>query len=385
MEERLTVRDEPIPKGSLIEVTEPAPRSTPPLLLRGVVELLRGWRLLVGIPFAAAVVAAAVTLVLPYRYETDITIAPQTGASAALGQSGLPSLGGGFASVAAIAQGLGLGSGLAGGSALEYFSALVRSRRVAEQVLLAPLPPAIDPWTPHARNLLEVYRLRHPTLRENLEYGQRIYEKVVTVSVEPASGLLAIHVQAPTSDLALVMGKFVLNALNEANLDVKHQYARAQVAFMSDQSDEARSALEAAEDSLLAFYRANRTYQPSPTLVFEEGRLKRRVELAQAVYTSLTQQREAAKIAAAQNVPVFSIVDAPNAPALRAFPKRTRTVAFTALLVLLVVTMFLLFQAFYLVDPEAKLATSLELRGALRQTIREVWNAYARVVGRRAR
>src|SRR3989442_14693219 len=117
----------------------------------------------------------------------------------------------------------------------------------------------------------------------------------------------------------MIVSKYVLAELNKANLDIRQQYLNQQVEFVEDQTREAGSALRASEDSLLKFYDANRTYQSSPTLVFQESRLKRRVDLAQSVYMGLAQQLEQAKITAAQNTPVYSLVDAPIAPEVRAF------------------------------------------------------------------
>lgn len=352
----------------------------PAVLSHGITHLLRRWKLLLGLPLAAAILAAVACLIVPLRYESDITIVPQSQGAGSLGGLASGALGGG---IAAIAQGLGLGAGLGGGSPLDYFAALVQARRVADQVLTAPLPAAVDPSLPRARTLLDVFRLKHATLQENIAYGHKAYSKAVHATTDPASGMLTIAVTARTPDLALVIGQLVLNAISDANQDVKDQTARAQVVFIESQTALARHDLESAEDSLRDFYERNRTYQSSPELTFQEGRLHRRVDLAQTVYVGLAQQLEQAKITAAQDIPVFSVVDAPNAPAVRSFPKRTRTVILAAILAGFATAIFLLVEAYYLMPMrDDTLTARRQVREAVSDTLQDIVTTYRHIVRR---
>jgi len=151
---------------------------------------------------------------------------------------------------------------------------------------------------------------------------------------------------------------------------------------VEEEARSARQGLDSAEDALQQFYARNRTYQASPTLMFEEGRLKRRVDLAQSLYVSLAQQLQQAKINAAQDTPVYSVVDAPAIPGLRAFPRRTKSVALAGLLGLLIASGFIFVRTFYFGDAETKVAASIEVHAAAVDAVRDMRRAYSRFVRR---
>src|SRR5205807_248265 len=97
--------------------------------------------------------------------------------------------------------------------------------------------------------------------------------------------------------------------------------ARARRTFAEQQADDARHNLEAAEDSLKTFYVRNRRIQDSPQLQFEETRLRRRVDVRQEVFLTLTREYEQARIDEVRDTPVLAVVDPPVAPTKHKWPK----------------------------------------------------------------
>ena len=51
-----------------------------------------------------------------------------------------------------------------------------------------------------------------------------------------------------------------------------------------------------AEEQLRGFYERNRSWQQSPQLTFDEGRLRRQVEIRQEVYLTLRREYETARV-----------------------------------------------------------------------------------------
>ncbi len=349
----------------------------PAIIAHGVVRLLASWRTILWVPVATACLTAVVTLIVPKRYESYITILPQTQNTSLLGQAA-GGLGGGLA---AIAQGL-VGGSFGGGTGLDYFAALAGSRTVYDQVLSSPIPAGVDPQHPSAGTLLELWDFGTGSPQKDLELGRRALDKAISTATDPPSGVLTITVRARTPGLALVIGKLLLKGMDDANRLVRDQVATAQVAFIQAQTDQSRQRLEAVEDSLRRFYEANRTYQSSPALLFQEGRLRRRLDLNQSVWVSLSQQLEQARFAAAQNVPVFSVLDPPNAPALRAFPKRIRTVLLVGVLAGVFVVGVLLFRAYFVPNDDNARSATVRVKEALRHTLGELGQTYRRMVGR---
>ncbi len=371
------VRDEPLDTAALRE--HPAARVS---LAAVVVVLLRNWRALLGVPIAVTCITTVVVLVVTPRYESVFTLVPASSTQGQLTQLGNLPVGGGLA---AIAQGLGFGSILGTGAPLEYFSDLAKSRRVAERVLTRQLPPGVAGADSSVHTLLDVYGMDTGDPRKDMDLAYRLYQDhMLEVTTDPQSGILTATVSARSPDLALTVGHIILNELSKANLEIRQEYANQQVAFIRSQAEQAQRALVSAEDSLMGFYVANRTYESSPALVFAEGRLKRRVDLAQTVYVGLAQQLEQARITAAQNTPAFSVIDAPAVPGLRRFPKRVLSVILSAIGAACVIAGIVLFRSFYMNDPDEQLRASAAMTDAARVTLRDLRDTYKRLVRRKS-
>ena len=71
-----------------------------------------------------------------------------------------------------------------------------------------------------------------------------------------------------------------------------------------------------AEDSLKAFMFENRQFSNSPQLVFEEDRLQRQVSMRQDLVSAIAQAYEQARIEEVRNLPVITVIDHPEPPAL---------------------------------------------------------------------
>ncbi len=71
-----------------------------------------------------------------------------------------------------------------------------------------------------------------------------------------------------------------------------------------------------AEDSLKAFLVENRQFANSPQLAFEHDRLQRQVVMRQELVTAMAQAYEQARIDEVRNLPVITVIDQPEPPAL---------------------------------------------------------------------
>ena len=80
--------------------------------------------------------------------------------------------------------------------------------------------------------------------------------------------------------------------------------------------------LRDAEEALKRFYQANRSWQQSPQLTFEEGELRRQVDLRQELYRSLRREYETARIEEVNDTPVITVIDAAVVPQRKSGPSR---------------------------------------------------------------
>lgn len=304
---------------------EPLTADTTSPSVIAIAHVLRSWRRVALSAMGTGLVTAVVVLLLPSKYVSSVSVVPTGGTISA---------GGG--SLAGIAQGLGIGALASalqgGGGSLNYFNGLLSSRTMAEKVLEHPLPKSIAPRRPNAANLLDIYDIDRAHPAHSLERSVLRFEKALDVQTDAAAGLLTVSVSAESPELARTLTNIVMEELDSLNSRVNRESAVAQLSSVESQLSMAQHAMYAAEDSLQEFLTANRTYTNSPQLVFQEGRIHRRVDIREATVQALSQQAEQARLDANRNMPAFSIVDAPNLPTERSSPKRRVSVIIAVLL-----------------------------------------------------
>ena len=350
----------PDPRGPITDAgRRPGPAT---IAATAIAALIRQWRHLVLVPLAAGIITTGIVLVVTPRFESSFSIVP-----ASPGQSlQIPIPGGGAGGgLAAIAQGLGFGSVLGTGTPLEYFSDLVTSRRVTDAVLRTPLPPGIVAMD-SATDLIDLFNIHTGDSRKDLDAGYKAFAKVVKVTTDPQSGIMTVTASGKTPAIAVVVAHLLLTQLEAANSSIQRGYAEQQAIFLQHQTDDARKHLTDAEDALLQFYEANRTFQSSPALSFQESRLHRQVDMAQSLYLTLAQELQQEQFTASRDTPVFSIIDGPTVPGLRAFPQRSRSVILAVFLCGFAMTGLVLLQTFYIGNPEDRSQGMMTLRAALR-------------------
>jgi uncharacterized protein involved in exopolysaccharide biosynthesis len=98
--------------------------------------------------------------------------------------------------------------------------------------------------------------------------------------------------------------------------------ARARRQFAETQVAEAKVNLDQAEDSLRQFSERNRRLTDSPSLQFEEARLRRRIDLRQEIYVALNRELEQARLDEVRDTPILNIIDPPVPPARHEKPQR---------------------------------------------------------------
>ncbi len=91
--------------------------------------------------------------------------------------------------------------------------------------------------------------------------------------------------------------------------------------FVEERVIEGEHNLRGAEDELKRFYEKNRSWQQAPQLTFEEGRLRRQVEVQQELYLTLRREYETARIEEVNDTPIITVVDSAVPPRSRSSPK----------------------------------------------------------------
>ena len=111
----------------------------------------------------------------------------------------------------------------------------------------------------------------------------------------------------------------------------KSQTSEARL-FIEERIDETRKELELAEEKLKNFRDRNRRIENSPSLQLEETRLVREASVLTGVYTTLKQQLETTKIEEVKESNYVIVLDPPEAPLDRSYPRKKMMVIATGLI-----------------------------------------------------
>lgn len=129
------------------------------------------------------------------------------------------------------------------------------------------------------------------------------------------TGIVKIHVKAPTAPLAQQILTRLLALLNDFNLRTRQSQAANERRFVEQRMSEVGRDLRGAEDRLKEFLQRNRgPFASTPDLALEHDRLVREVSLRQDVYTALSQNYEQARINEVRDTPALTVIESANTP-----------------------------------------------------------------------
>lgn len=254
-----------------------------------------------------AVLAGTYSLVRQRRWTAATSFTPQTSTQGA--SSGLAALAGEF--------GIEVGGGEPGASP-DFYAELVTSREILQKVA-ADTFEVQDTTGLLSRGrargtLADLLGVHVRSAEQRRDAVVRWLKKHAASSVAQNTGVIRVSVTTPWAAVSNQIAGRLLDLVNEFNLRSRQSQAGAERRFVEGRMVEAGDSLRSAENALQRFLQDNRTYQSSPGLAFQEDRLQREVNMRQAVYTSLAQAYEKARIAEVRNTPVITVVESPETP-----------------------------------------------------------------------
>lgn len=289
----------------------------------GLVELLwrsRRW-LAVGL-LCGVVVGVALGLMLPKQYEADATIiaASQFGSG-----NGLASLG----QIASAASSFGVNLGTTASDPSFLFPFILRNREVSQRILEAPYVDRDG----NATSLVDCLLGEGGESKRRVDRAREVlHRRVLRYDQDRRSGVSQVKVRLDDPDLAAQVVNRCLDELDRYYLKLKTQIAGGEYGFVAERMEEVASALEVSEERLLEFRSNNRSVSSSPSLLLEQERLIRELELNQQVFVTLHTQREISSIERERRLPVLVVLDKGHSPVQAASPRIVPLVLIWALL-----------------------------------------------------
>lgn len=293
----------------------PSPREPPPLeaptsLIDLVDVAVRWWRMLIVWPIVCGLGGGVIALVLPRSYTATTRFTPEAQTAQRL-PAGLAGLAGQF----------GVSVGEDAAQSPRFYADVLRSRELMERVLRGVYPlPGSTGAAPDSMTLLRALRVKGRTGRDSLDRGVRALDKRLAVRVDNQTRILGVSVDARDPGLAAAVANRFVEYLSDFNTQRRQSNARARRIFVEQRVRDGETSLRSAEDALRNFYVNNRLWQQSPSLTFEEGRLRRQVEVQQEVYLTLRREFETARIEEVNTTPVFTVIDRAVPPSRKSWP-----------------------------------------------------------------
>jgi uncharacterized protein involved in exopolysaccharide biosynthesis len=189
----------------------------------------------------------------------------------------------------------------------EFYADLLRSRPVLERTARTEfLVPSEDSVV--RSTLVQYYRGEDRAI-DKISAG-------ITTAIRPRTGVVVLATRSETAQLAQQIGRELLRQLDEFNQRRRKSRIGAERQFTEARLSEAAAELRASEDVLQDFYTRNRDFERSPELRFREDRLTREIARRQAVYATLAQAFEQAKIDEVRDTPVITVLEEPVLPSI---------------------------------------------------------------------
>lgn len=275
--------------------------------------LTRRYRLVLGVPFAAAILTAVAVLLMRPSYAASASFVPETSPTTSRLPNGL----------AGLASQFGLNLGTEASRSPAFYADLLRSRQILRELLASKIA---GPLPSDSTTIFSLYGITGSTPEQQLDEGVKALQNRITVAVDQRTNVVRVTLEAPGAVAARDVLQLLLDRLADFDLHTRQSSARERRRFIEGRADSAGQQLRAAEEALQGFYERNRQWQSSPQLKFEEQELNRQVGVQQELYLTLRREYETARIEEVNDTPVLTFIDLPAVPGERSRPRRTITV-----------------------------------------------------------
>jgi tyrosine-protein kinase Etk/Wzc len=331
--------------------------------------LLKRWPVVIGLPLVVVIAVLGISFLMPPIYTATTSFVPEMRS-----EGGVP------AGLGALAGQLGISFGGEASQSPRFYAEVSKSRGILDRLLLSRY---VDPRAGHlvgdTVTLLTILQSAGRKGVDSLERGARKLAGLIAVGVDAQTNIVTLKVQSQYPDLAAAVANRLVAYLNDFNTLSRQSQARERRKFTEQRVAAGEQELRDAEEALKRFYQANRSWQQAPQLVFEEGQLRRQVDLRQELYRTLRREYETARIQEVNDTPVITVIDAAVVPQRKSGPTR-RLWVLAAFVVSGVFAVFLAFSAEYLARARREqdgpysnlLSTARQVRNELTRTVRAV-------------
>ena len=275
--------------------------------------IISRWHLVLGVLGATLVAAVLAVIFLPPVYKSKasfVTASSSSGKAASALASGSGSLQG-------IASQLGVSAGGDPSESPNFYVKLIESEELRRRLLRSKFQ---NPRSDNQRDslpLLDILRVKSNDPRRKMEIAVKDMGKAISADFDLKTNLVTLDVSAQWPELAAAMANRTIDLVDAFNHEQRVSRARSKRLFVQSRLDSAKLELQNAEERQRFFYDQNRSWRTSPQLVFDEGRLRRNVDVATDLFLTLQRQFESARLDEFNDAAEITVVD-PGVPPRKA-------------------------------------------------------------------
>ena len=331
--------------------------------------ILRYRRTIIAFFLIGAIAGVLAARLKPSEYTSTTTFMPRA------------SSGGASSPYAAVAAQLGVG-GIASDptSSPEFYVDLLRSPTILRAAVTKPYTVGSGA---SARTVSLIDPERGESQAQATETAMRRLVGDLNTRIEQKTSVITLGVTSETPQLSQQIAAHMIELLNSFDRNIRQSQAAAERRMLEERTQEARAALNTAENRLLGFLAGNRNFNNSPQLRFEQERLNREVMNRQQLYLGLAQSLEQAKIDEIRDTPVITVIESATLP-IRPNARFTVVKAIVGGLVGLLIGLMIAFvRAAARRNVQPGSAESDELQELWRETVGEMRRPW-RIVSRKA-
>jgi len=281
-------------------------------------RVMKHWHAFLLAPLASTLLFVGIWLFVPPVYKASTSFVPETGSQRRL-----------TGTLAGLAGQLGLPIVADAAQTPRFYSEVIGSRSLRERMLTTYFKAPIRHTTaPDSEPLIQILGVRGDDRADSLENGLKKLNTTISVQVDNQTRIIRLTAETRSAQLSADVANRFVDYLNDFNAQTRQSQARERRKFVEERVQDAQRNLTDAEERLKGFYEANRSWQQSPQLVFEEGRLRRQVEMGQELYLSLRREYETARIEEVNDTPVLTVLDKAVPPRRQSWPRLNVSIAF---------------------------------------------------------
>ena len=284
--------------------------------LAGIIER---WRLVLKVMAVALVAAALAAILLPPVYEAHASFVTSGSSNSKIASA----LGGGAggAGLQGLASQLGVSPGTDPSESPNFYVTLIESEELRRRLLNSKFHNPRSDLPRDSATLLDILRIRSSDPVRRMEIALKKMSKDISTNFDIKTNVVQLVVSSRWSETAAAMANRTIELVDRFNYEQRVSRARSKRIFVQGRLDSAKVELQGAEQAQRYFYEQNRQWRTSPQLVFEEGRLRRNVDVASDLFLTLQRQFEGARLDEFNDAAVITVVDPAHAPHKAQWPR----------------------------------------------------------------